>query len=296
MSRTSFVYTTLTQFKMAMNDGVMPPMTPIPEDIRQYIDPDLTIGMGALSEDKDKGLRCPVRGCGEWFHHLTAHLNKRHADIGGAAAVKRLLDIPGGAALTSKRAYEKACAARLETKWPKTGPRFGVKTNEQAVTAGRKAGAARRTMGRRNLANVCDAQLLHRLKDLAAQLGHSPTAPEASEKYGEAFMWWIKRVYGSWNSAKLQCGLPVHVHDHGHTRETIMEVLREFYRIHRRLPTQEDTRDLEALPRVPARSTILKKLGHTDWAIAMLAAAEELGIAYTPLGPGGRPKMQKMVA
>jgi hypothetical protein len=58
------LYTSLTRLKMELNDGRMPPMTPVPENVRHFINPDFVLGLGALHEDDALGLRCPIRGCG----------------------------------------------------------------------------------------------------------------------------------------------------------------------------------------------------------------------------------------
>ena len=58
------LYTSLIRAKQELNDGVLPPMTPVPENVQHFIDPAFTPGLGALEEDPEKGLRCPVKGWG----------------------------------------------------------------------------------------------------------------------------------------------------------------------------------------------------------------------------------------
>ena len=97
------LYTSLTNLKREMNGGRMPPMTPIPERALAVIDPALTPGLGALEEDPEKGLRCPVRGCGKWAHALSSHITSAHRNIGGVRGFKRMMSIPRTAALLSRR-------------------------------------------------------------------------------------------------------------------------------------------------------------------------------------------------
>lgn len=76
----SDLYTSLVRAKQELNGGV-PPLTPLTEEAKKYMDPDLVPGMGILNEDDDKGLQCPVEGCGKWYSRLDAHLRSHVDDL-----------------------------------------------------------------------------------------------------------------------------------------------------------------------------------------------------------------------
>ena len=159
------LYTSLVRLKQEMNNGVIPVMTPIPEKIQDVIDPAFTIGMGALYEDAEKGLRCPVRGCGVYRHVLTKHLDSGHRELGGASGIKDLLSIPHTARLVSRLTHARLALAR-ERK-----PSGGIRpaTKQQSANrslrkrAGRSMSRSRATVGAKNLRAACEAQVAHKL-------------------------------------------------------------------------------------------------------------------------------------
>lgn len=202
----SELYTSLTRLKMAMNGGQLPPMTPLTEDAKKYIDPALTIGMGALIEDEKKGLRCPVRGCGQYHHHLSIHATQMHKTMGGARGLREALSMPRSIPLMS---------ARARAEWRRTHPTTHIRPSPGAATPKgydqRKASASvsqsRMSVNARNLKDRCDGQLTAKIVDLDRSLGREATGGDMERVHGEAIVHYIRRVYGSWQQFRTMAGL-----------------------------------------------------------------------------------------
>lgn len=284
------LYTSLTRLKQEMNGGRLPPMTPLPETALAVIDPNFTPGLGALEEDAEKGLRCPIRGCGKTFDALSMHLNAKHADIGGADGLRTLLSIPRTARLVSRR-YSKKCASRG----------FIGKRPDQERTVDapvrRKANVARyraaRTVGARNLTNECDAQLRQKMVNLEAQIGRDASSHDAAAILGEGFVKRVSHIYGSWNAARARFGLSQR--DRGRNRrwqgewnaaaataeqrkEAVLHALRAYHAVHGNLPSLAQCVAPTRAPLIPTAGTIRKAMGAESYPEAMRRAASLLNI------------------
>lgn len=268
----SRLYTTLVMVKMALNDGRLPPMTPIPEKIRHIINPDFVPGLGALNEDAEKGLQCPV--CGVWYHALSNHLNAIHAVDGGAEGVRRVMGIPKSASLLSTPVRERMRAASLAAG-------CGSRTTKGMRVGGRKVkrkneGRKRVTVGERNLRNTCDAQTGHRLWDLRDKVGRSPTVEEA-HAMDPNLVTACKSAFGGWNAAKAYHGIDTYPNEKTrYNRESVLECVSAWVEEHGRLPFSDDTRN--SIPILPLHSTIIRHLEADSWPAAMRKAAILLGI------------------
>jgi hypothetical protein len=74
------MYTTLVRAKATIRGEEAPPLTALTEHALKICDPDFVPGMGILEEDAERGLRCPLRGCGKWYHELGKHLESHDSD------------------------------------------------------------------------------------------------------------------------------------------------------------------------------------------------------------------------
>lgn len=282
------LYTSLLRLKMSMNGGELPPMTDIPLSAQEVIDPTFTIGLGAFSEDAEKGLRCPVRGCGVYRHTMSFHLTTKHADVGGAEGVARLLEIPRSVKLISSkfRATKVAEAARRMADGSLQRHLATIRGMQPDRMKDRtRANATLRTMfkgaGVRNLQNRCEAQMRHALIDLQNTLGRSPCISEASKMIGEGFVGQVIQVYGSWNAAKAQFGLDQYKRGQSKKevpREAVLEALLAYHNVHGTLPNVNQAQRPNRAPLIPSRPTILKAMGTSLWPEAMRRAASLLNI------------------
>lgn len=298
------LYTSLVRLKQAMNGGQLPAMTEIPEPARLVLDPEFTIGLGALTEDAEKGLRCPVRGCGTFRHVLSRHLDSTHADVGGVERVRELLDIPRSVRLVSTH-YSDMKRAEL-------APRIASGELQRSLIAARasRPGALKdrtranvtlrrvyRMAGARNLQNRCEAQMRHALIDLQNKIGRAPSRADADAELGTGFSGQVIAVYGSWNAAKAQFGLEQYQRGHRVeiTREAVIEALSAYHRVHGCLPNAKQALDPTRTPLIPSRPTIQKAMGTTRWVEAMQRAASILNIYGGRYGLPVRP-LQEAVA
>ncbi|HEU4589025.1 MAG TPA: hypothetical protein VFS11_10270 [Gemmatimonadales bacterium] len=282
------LYTSLTQLKMAMNGGQMPPMTPLTEEAKQYLDPALCLdgGMGGLVESESKGLQCPIRGCGKWSHSLALHLRHSHPTI-PARKLRQVLGIPSTVALVSQRTRRQMSGEMTRRR------REGIVKPQRSIgrittQERRLAGSIRRdnakTMGARNVLDACVAQLSHRMIDLENRLGRPVAYDDFVAAYGIAVMRRLEKTFGSWTSAKAQCGLSSV--KKGMTPDDVCDALKEWYRAHGRLPSVNQAFSRTRTPLIPSYRTVLKVLGVSGWHEAMSYAAFVLGIddpRYNPV-------------
>lgn len=271
------LYTPLVRLKQAMNDGTLPPMTPVPESVHDIIDPAFTIGLGALDEDPEKGLRCPVRGCGEWMQSLRRHIRTAHPVV-GVSGVCRALSIPERTPLMSQRTLallsEKTKASGNLPRLPSLSRR---QRSEMAVRARQTQKVAHATMGARNLRNSCVAQLTHKLLDLKNRLGRTPVYREAALLISDNFGKEALAVFGSWNNALAHAGISEN-RRRGWTPEQVIEALGAYYAANGVLPSNAQCRHTTRLPLLPTDVTIKKVLGEPTWYDCMRKAARILGI------------------
>lgn len=282
------LYTSLTQLKMAMNGGQMPPMTPLTEEAKKLIDPEFTIGMGALMEDAQLGLRCPIRGCGQWTHGLSNHLYNQHRSVGGAAALKRALSIPPGVALTSSVLKQKLQRkARWQYAHGTSKPDMRALTIAAKKSHDRSGAVARReatlSVNGRNLRDRCEAQLRAKFQEFYQDFGRAPTRDEMKSRHTPGLVTFIERVYGTYNNAIGQFGLPSRKkgerpRPQGVPRENVLAALRAWYDEHGCLPESVDAARRDRTPLIHGVKATTRTFGASSWPEAMRRAAVQLQI------------------
>jgi hypothetical protein len=281
------LYTSLAHLKIARNNGALPPMTDVPLTALDVIDPRFTIGLGALYED-ERGVRCPLRKCGRFFHSLTPHVNSAHPEI-GADGLKTLLEIAPSSKLESKPRRETRAASLAarseEVASVLSRARAARRTDARTVRAtGRKVSEGKRGLfklaGLRNFRRRCENQIRHDLIDLQNKIGRSPSLSDAETEMGAAYTRHIERVYGTWNAAKATFGLAQHKR-HGRvevTRDAVLESLAAYYAAHGSLPSVKQSMRPDRTPLIPATRTICKAMGTGSWPEAMRRVAALLNI------------------
>lgn len=279
------LYTTLVHSKAELTDGRRPLME-LSEEAKEILDPDLVPGMGILVEDEDKGLRCPVRGCGGWYHVLSSHLTQTHADIGGADRVREVLSLHPRAGLVSQQYSAKMIAVGRPQNLPKY--RRGVVVASGAVRrkAGKSRSLAARTVGVRNLRNSCEAQMIHRLLDLESQVGRHPSKRD-SLALDPKLVGLARRIYGGWDAFKALAGLSTYTPEEGRIsprigrvvdKEAVTECFGEFYKAHGRFPTTRETHATSVFPLVPSYLTIRRVFGRASWKEIVAEIADGLEV------------------
>lgn len=275
------LYSSLTRMKMALNDGVLPPMTPIPEGVVGVIDPAFTIGWGALREDPVKGLQCPVRGCGRWFQNLGAHASRSHRSIGGASGLRKVMSIPHTAPLVSQ-AFSAAHSVSMKARIAAGELRIRGGEHRSVVDRGKPRKRSTLTVGAKNLLDRCEAQLSHKLIDLHNSLRRSPGAAEFAKTYGSGALIETVRVFGSWNAALARCGLEIR-QARGELgvelrRHSVIAALAAYHEANKCLPTSSAVTRRTCVPTIPAYKTVLAAFRAESWRDAMERAAAILSI------------------
>jgi hypothetical protein len=270
------LYTSLTRLKMAMNGGIMPPMTKLSEQALKLIDPAFTIGMGALEEDAVKGLRCPVRGCGQYYHALGYHLSRTHRAIGGLVAVREALGIPACVPFLSISA-RLAFAKRSRPLTSQRPPEQDRKAIAQVCRA------TKLSANGRNLRDRCEEQLRQKFTILELENGRAPSMREAKERFGWGFVAGVQRIYGTWRNALGQFGMSALTAREVAarrlvSREATLDGLRAWYEVHGDLPTSDDANRRDRFPLIPSSATIRRAMGCAGWDEAMRRAAALLNI------------------
>lgn len=200
------LYTSLTRLKMAMNGQALPPMTALTVRARGLLDPSFTPGMGALEARKSDGaLRCPIRGCGQYYHYLTAHLSAHKVS---ARVLRDVLGIPQSAGLVSERVKSEKRSRHIPTGKPHTS-----ETRRRAQARRQKT---LKSSMMRNLQDACDEQLRGKLLALTQKLGRAPTVRQMVAEYGKGLRWRIERIFGTFNACKEHLGFRTY---HGRPRK-----------------------------------------------------------------------------
>lgn len=276
------LYTSLTRLKMAMNGGI-PPLTPLSPDLAKIFS---TPGLGMIEADeKSERLKCPVAGCSQrgapgrrlFFDRLGAHLNRCHQDLGGERGVKRKLEIPSTASLTSGPYHERVSQAH-------TGRHYRLPDipHEKLVEIRVRRAKERkdRTLaGAHNLYDRCVAQLSAKLSDLTTKLGRSPTQSDCRYAWGSKFVTDLQKVFGGLDNAKAHIGIATNHYKYGLI--DLLSCMQAFYARHHDLPRARfamRTMSAKPVPAIPSYKSILRITGARTWDEAMQQVAAALDI------------------
>jgi hypothetical protein len=277
------LYTSLTRLKMALNGGVLPPMTALTERARALLDPAFTPGMGALEEHAEKGLRCPVRGCGQYFHQLSTHISGAHRNTISVHELRDALGIPQADGLVSTK-----LRLRLSSANGRAGGAAHLRNSQHPMTRpGRKEAYS---VARRNLRDRCDAQIADKIRGLALELGRSPTAKEVRTRFSPGLMQYIYTIYGSFNALKGYLGLTQwSAKRRSLAVDDLIASFGHYVAVHGDLPTAHEANNPTRTPLIPTYGTVKRALGVKTWAAAMEQLAAALDIR------GGRYGLRRAV-
>lgn len=281
----SELYTSIRHFKAALNGGEVPPMTPLTEAAAKVIDPKLCLGMGGLIEDENKGLLCPVRGCGEYTHHLGTHLTKKHAGIGGHIGFRAALGIPRAATLESGRARvarSKAAKVRMQRDNGARARRALAKGAEARCTDHARQKAVERYAETRispmydNIVGDCESQTIRKLELLTEKLGHEPSEREFLAEYGTGIRKRYRRIFGSWNTLKARCGH--RLANRKWTEDEVVESYHDYHKAHGEFPSAGVAWSGGRMPLTPSGPVVLEVLGVKKYEAALDHIAWRLGL------------------
>jgi hypothetical protein len=233
-------------------------------------------GTVALTDDREY-VQCHL--CGHLFPSVGAHLRKHKIT---ARKYKEMFELDISTALVSEPVREKRQEIAVKTNAAKTKglPEWLKDYNEKVQTGVIKHKGAKRTgmsLERRNKAGVCPDQVLDKIRILAEELGHTPSADEFREHYKGKYAGSIAFQHGSYLKAVAKLGLKSAKEEKEYTTEELLNALVEFKEQHGRIPMSSDfNRGL-----LPARNTYFHRFGTLN------NARVEAGLnAILPMGFG----------
>lgn len=152
---------------------------------------------GVLMFDGEKDtVQCHL--CGEWFEYLPNHLHREHTT--SASEYKEMVGLLQSTALLGEK--QRAVLIQKGVERFKNLRPGQKKTKAEKIKIRDTVRRNRENRERQNLTGTCPDQLIDRLRNQYARLGHSPTTKEVGSK--ETY----ERVFGSWKEACERAGIP----------------------------------------------------------------------------------------
>lgn len=271
-------YTTLEHLKRSLNNGELPVMTPLSEKAKRLIDQRFVLGDGGLQEDVRRGLRCPAKGCGGYFHNLAKHWASKHGKtIGPTATLREVLSLKPATPLWSSTFRSKMADVQ--------SPQLKSRVRALAAAAPRKQDpgfvakrmearrASTNSMEARNLRNSCDAQMRKRYNDCRDRLGREPTMRD----FDRSFEYAVARHYGSINAFRAAIGVAPVYGKPFIPEDDVVASFDAWRKAHGRLPTIAEAAMVDRTPYLPSVPKVFRTFGVKSWPVAMSHVAWLLG-------------------
>jgi hypothetical protein len=193
-------------------------------NIGKYIPPfennDTGFGFkGVVIEDSKNGkIECSV--CGKWF----SQVSHSHLETHGLTATeyKRKFGLLTSTALKSKQMRINQSKVMIELRKNNKNNRYSFKRGN-SYSANRKGNP--KSVESKNKFGVCELQILERVKELAQELGKTPTLIDLKNRYGWGIMASIHSTYGSYIKVCNRLGLTANFSNYSpkYSREYFLE-------------------------------------------------------------------------
>lgn len=219
------------------------PLTPVPDGFGYY---------GTITSTNDgRYIQCHI--CGKLYANLGGHLYAAHKM--GARAYKDQFGLKYTSALISEQERMHLKTKSLE--WVKTlteeqKKEFIAKQKEAYQSYGkakrdRKGQPPEEKLEQKNEKGSCPDQVLAKIKEVADDLGHTPSKLEFIESQGsQRYVHLAYKLFGSWTLALELAGLKagdrklIRAEGKDYTPEQLLESLRDFAIQHGEKPTKSD--------------------------------------------------------
>lgn len=215
-------------------------------NLRPYKEPLLPVEggfgfYGAIAQNKEKThIQCHI--CGFFFPSVGAHANKIHGVDGKEyRETYQLSRTTSLASDTVQAVYRAATLNQAEATKEKRVALFKSMSREfrQQQQHGTK-----KSLERKNKEGRCPDQLIDKIVRLAEKIKRTPRKRDFIAEYGEGFWHSVYDTYGGWNNAVRIAGMqPSNVggaHRVTYDYETVVDLVREFYRVEGRVPRATD--------------------------------------------------------
>lgn len=210
--------------------------------------------MGTIAYDAKTKTQTQCHTCGFFFPHLPIHVRKEHGLAVDAYREKyRLMRSSSLLAPTTREAHSK---------------RFEELTSKERLeklknlAKYRKQGSANHTywaksLEQKNRDGSCPDQLLDKIEALAKRLGRSPKAQEFRKYYG-GYLGPVYSTFGSWRNALALLDMkPIQPKVTYYTREMVLKMVQDFYKMNSREPFHKDLRE----GHLPSQHTFTRLFG-----------------------------------
>jgi hypothetical protein len=191
--------------------------------------------LGAIEYDRESdSLRC--HECGEWRQWLGRHIARFHSDV-GVVEYKSRHGLRAGVGLIAPRANaDFAARPSVTASRIANGERLSA-LHKTSLFRSRKGGFLRGNRGLMELRNergTCDAQLLFKLKQYILLVGHVPLGIELPQELHSQ----VVARFGRLSEALAR--LEIDPNKEFRTVDFLIEDLRDFYVLNRRLPRPDE--------------------------------------------------------
>lgn len=195
-------------------------------------------GTLAFSEDKNY-VQCHI--CGNLFSNLGGHVRLHRIT---AKAYKKKFGLSLTTALIgeeNRKVRQELSVFKQDGKLPEHLKEYIAKVQRGEIDHSRyNKGRTGMSLEIRNKKGLCPDQVLERIRELADELGHTPSYDEFNRHYGGKYMGSIKFQHGSYLDAVSKLGMKSAKELKEHTSEQLIENIEEFYKKNKRIPMTSD--------------------------------------------------------
>ena len=200
---------------------------------------------GTIAQTNDgEYVQCHI--CGHLFEHVGLHLRLHKVS---AEKYKEDYGLAVGTALMSDNAREemqeefakRRAENRIRTELPVWLDEYNKKVQSGAIKhVGNKRREGSLPLEKRNKLGLCPDQVLEKIKELADDMGRTPSEDEFKRHYKGRFYHSITSQHGSYLKAVKKLGLKSAKELKEYTDEELLQALRDFKEKHGYIPTRSD--------------------------------------------------------
>lgn len=196
-------------------------------------------GVIATTADRE-AIQCHL--CGNLYKSLGQHLRGHNIT---ADKYKERFGLPISAALVGESRREEMQRRVFERRGGGyTGLPAHLAEYNRKVQSGeirhQAHGKTSMSLEKRNKLGLCPDQVLEKIKDLAKELGHTPSHDEFRLHYKGRYISSIKHLHGSYLNAVRKARLTPAHELWSPSEEKLIAELKEFYKLHKRIPMTSD--------------------------------------------------------
>lgn len=192
-------------------------------------------GVIALTEDRNM-MQCHI--CGNTYKSVSLHIRGHTIST---QEYKEEFQLAASTSLIgegTREKYQQMAFKRMSGEMP-----AHIKKRNEAIKNGeiiQPPAFKRLSLESRNKRGICPDQVLQKIKDLEAKLGHCPTVEEFKKEYKSRFLTPINFHFGGYNKACRAARLVPRQDVIQYTDQTLLDKLKDFYKRFKRMPMTSD--------------------------------------------------------